>query len=112
MARPQVKIDSDDIYKLAKYGCTNEEIADFHMCSVDTITRRFADILTKARANEKIRLRQLQWQAAEKGNSVMLVWLGKQKLKQKDQMETDNNNTNKTEITYVAEWAAPVKEDK
>jgi hypothetical protein len=33
----------------------------------------------------------MQWQAAEKGNSTMLVWLGKQYLNQKDKSEVHAN---------------------
>ena len=44
-------------------------------------------ILTKGRDKGKIRLRQLQWRAAEKGNVSMLIWLGKQVLDQTDRQE-------------------------
>jgi len=43
--------------------------------------------LTKGRAKGKMRLRQLQWQAAEKGNTSMLIFLGKQMLGQMDNPE-------------------------
>jgi hypothetical protein len=35
-----------------------------------------------------MRLRQLQWQAAEKGNTSMLIFLGKQMLGQMDNPES------------------------
>ncbi len=84
MARPQIEIDPKEVYKLASYGCTNAEIADFCECSKDTIERRFAAELIKGRATCKIRLRSLQWKSAENGNAAMLIWLGKQELGQSD----------------------------
>ncbi len=89
MARPQLEIDEKDVLKLASMGCTMIEIAAFCDCSVDTIERRFADIVAKGKENGKTSLRRLQWQAAQKGNVVMLIWLGKQYLGQKDKQEID-----------------------
>ena len=85
MARPKkYNIDTKQISKLAKLGCTNKEIADFYGCSADLIEKSYSDFLTKGRAEMKLRLRQLQWKSAEKGNAVMLIWLGKQLLGQSD----------------------------
>jgi len=40
--------------------------------------------LTKGRSIKKLRLRQIQWQIAEKGNAAMAIWLGKNELGQSD----------------------------
>jgi hypothetical protein len=85
MARPKLDIDATEVYKLAKFHCTNKEIAEFFSCSVDTITDRFPEELRKGRAEGKHVLRKLQWAAAGKGNVAMLIWLGKQYLMQSDQ---------------------------
>ena len=85
MARPKkYNIDGEQARKLANYGCTNVEIANFYGCSADLIEKSYSDFLTKGRAEMKLRLRQLQWKSAEKGNAVMLIWLGKQLLGQSD----------------------------
>jgi hypothetical protein len=84
MARPPIDIDASDVYKLAKFHCSNKEIAEFFDCSTDTIERRFAAELTKGRAESRINLRKLQWQSAAKGNVSMQIWLGKQYLGQLD----------------------------
>lgn len=89
MARPQLEIDGKEVMKLASIGCSNDEIAAFFDCSKDTIERRFAAELHKGRENGKTRLRRLQLQAAQKGNVVMLIWLGKQMLGQSDKQEID-----------------------
>ena len=85
MARPKkYNLDTDQIKKLASLGCTNKEIADFFGCSADLLEKSFSEFLTKGRAEQKLRLRQLQWKSAEKGNIVMQIWLGKQILGQSE----------------------------
>ncbi len=84
MARPQIQIDPIEVEKLAAMGGNNMEIADFFGCSVDTLERRFAVEMRKGRSKGQIKLRSLQWRAAEQLNSTMLIWLGKQILGQKD----------------------------
>ena len=85
MARPKkYNIDTEEVQKLAKYGMTNVEIADFFGCDESLIRKSYSEYLTKGRAKMKLRLRQLQWKSAEKGNAVMLIWLCKQILGQSD----------------------------
>lgn len=87
MARPQLEIDDNDVEKLASMQCTMKEMAAFFDCSVDTLERRFADTIRKGREKGRITLRRLQWQAAQKGNVVMMIWLGKQILGQAEKQE-------------------------
>jgi len=88
MARPKkYNIDTKEIYKLASYGCTNTEIADFYGCDESLIRKSYSEFLTKGRANVKIRLRRLQWDSAEAGNVTMQIFLGKNILGQQDKIE-------------------------
>ena len=88
MARPKkYKIDHQEVEKLASYGCSNTEIAEFYGCDESLIRKSFSEYLTKGRAKGKIRLRQLQWKSAEKGNVSMQIFLGKNILGQKDKLE-------------------------
>ena len=88
MARPKkYKIEGVEVEKLAQYGCTNMEIADFFGCSNDLIKKSYSQFTTKGRSKGKIRLRQLQWKSAENGNVSMQIWLGKQVLGQSDKQE-------------------------
>ena len=88
MARPKkYDIDTVEVEKLANYGCTNIEIADFFGCSPDLIEKSYSEYLTKGRSSGKIRLRQMQWKSAEEGNVTMQIWLGKQMLGQSDKQE-------------------------
>ena len=85
MARPKkYDIKNEEVQKLAKFGMTNIEIADFYGCSADLIEKSYSDFLTKGRAEMKLRLRQLQWKSAEKGSAAMLIFLGKNILGQAD----------------------------
>ena len=84
MGRPLKELDEDLIIWMAKRQCTHQEIADAVGCSPDTLTRRFADLLTRWRAVGKTRLRAMQWRRASRGSDSMLIHLGKQYLGQAD----------------------------
>lgn len=102
MGRPLKQIDVNLVEGLAHIGCTDTEIAVLCDCSVDTLTRRFADILRKGRESLKMRLRRAQIRAAENGNVTMLIFLGKQYLGQRDTIQID---VNELERQFEAEMA-------
>jgi len=82
MAKKKYNIDVKQLENLARFGCTNIEIAQFFGCDESTIRKGYSEFLTKGRATQKLRLRQLQWKSAESGNVTMQIWLGKQILGQ------------------------------
>ena len=94
MARPRIDIDKEQFKKLCSIQCTEEEIASWFKCSVDTIERfckrefsmSFAEAFKMWSADGKISLRRTQFRMAET-NCSMAIWLGKQYLGQKDQQE-------------------------
>ena len=91
MARPKkYNIDKKQVQNLARLGCTNIEIADFFGCDESLIRHRYSEFLIKGRSEQKMRLRQLQWNSAERGNIVMQIFLGKNLLGQTDKIETTN----------------------
>lgn len=90
---PQPKpIDWEVVARLASIFCTQEEIAHVLKCSVDTLDNRafneagekLSDYIKRHQSTGKVSLRRYQWKAAEKGNTAMLIWLGKQLLGQRD----------------------------
>ena len=88
MARPKkYNIDPGQVEKLAGFGCTNTEIASFYGCDESHIRKNYSEFLTKGRDTGKIKLRQMQWKAAQRGSVPMLIWLGKQVLGQTDKQE-------------------------
>lgn len=87
------------IEKLSLMMCTDEEIASFLGLTVDTLTNKnngeiFAETKNKGQCNGRISLRRMQLKCAEKGNTSMLIWLGKQHLNQKEQQEVSVNDSN------------------
>lgn len=101
--RPKLDIDGHQVQALASFHCTDKEIASFFDCHPDTLRSRFSAFLDKGREEGKRRLRKMQWEAAEKGNVVMLIWLGKQYLNQKESPE-NNDNADKSNVVYESEW--------
>jgi len=87
VGRPKIVVDGALVEKLAGIGCPNKEIASIVGCSVDTLDRHFADVITKGRENGKTRIRQKQIQMALGGNVAMLIFLGKNMLGQTDKQE-------------------------
>ena len=92
MARPKKKISQKQFESLCAIQCTKEEI-----CNVLDVTEKtlnnwcketygegFSLVFNKKRALGKASLRRNQWKLAEKGNSTMQIWLGKQILKQSE----------------------------
>ena len=93
MARPKkYNIENKDVEKLASYGCSVREIANYFGCSEDLIKKSYSQFVTKGKDKGKIRLRQMQWKAADKGNVTMLIWLGKQVLGQSEKSEVKWEN--------------------
>lgn len=93
--RPK-KVLTEDAIKLienmARIMCTDEEIADVLGCSRDLFYTKenenlFRQAIEKGKATGKQSLRRKQYEVAMKGNSSMLIWLGKQWLGQTDKVE-------------------------
>ena len=98
--RPKKEIDYDVVEKLAKFQCTQEEIASFLDISTRTLQRDeyFMELFNKGRESGKMSLRRIQWKHAEK-SVPMAIWLGKQYLGQKDIIEA--STTGETKINIV-----------
>ena len=87
MARPRKKINPQQVTRLARIGCSIDEIATVLDVSRHTLSRRFATEFIKGRENLKMRLRRKQINVALGGNIAMLIWLGKQYLGQSEKQE-------------------------
>jgi len=82
--RPRAVVDAETVGKLAEMGCTTDEIGDWFNVDGSTIRRNFGHVCRQAKAKTKVKLRNAQLETALKGDKTMLVWLGKQLLKQSD----------------------------
>jgi len=100
MARPKKEIDKEIFQSLCEIQCTKSEICNVLHCDEKTLTRwckeiygqGFSEVYKKESEAGKMSLRRMQWEAAEKGNTTMLVWLGKQYLGQKDKQELSGDS--------------------
>ena len=92
MARPKKRISQKQFESLCAIQCTKEEICDVLDVTEKTLNNwckesygeGFSLVFSKKRALGKASLRRNQWKLAEKGNSTMQIWLGKQLLKQSE----------------------------
>ena len=87
----KLEIDEKQVEALASRFWNKKEIAAFFDCSESSISHKFANIVQKGREQGKGRLRDAQLKAALKGNPTMLIWLGKQYLKQTEKIEVTND---------------------
>jgi hypothetical protein len=89
-------LDPSKAEALAALQCTFDEIASGLGVSLSTLERRrkenpeLDEAIKRGRELGKRSIRRLQYDAAKKGNVTMLIWLGKQWLKQADKVETEH----------------------
>jgi len=104
MARTTVNIDWNLAAQLAQAGCNGVQIAAYIGIHYNTLDQRckkdkscdFSEFLRQNRSHGDALLLAKQFEAALKDKDRgMLIWLGKQRLGQKDKQETEN----KTEIS-------------
>lgn len=94
----QEKIDKKQFEELCKIQCTQEEICS--VLGIDhktldswchaTYDMKFSQVFKEKRQGGKASLRRMQWKLAEK-NATMGIWLGKNYLEQKDNVQADNS---------------------
>lgn len=114
MGRPRKEIKQDVFEKLCALFCTEEEIADFFDCTIDTINNwckrtyndTFLEVYRKKKVGGKISLRRSQIRLAEK-SAAMAIFLGKNYLGQKD----DYTDTNEDMLSKLDEVLAHIKGD-
>ena len=91
MARPHKQIDQKHFESLCGLQCTLEEICGFFDVTDKTLDgwckrtygTSFSEVFKQKRGTGKISLRRAQFRLAEK-NANMAIWLGKQYLGQRD----------------------------
>jgi hypothetical protein len=103
VGRPRKPVDFELVDKLCALHCTADEIA--WACNVSTTTldvyikeqqkpdgtfyKNFQDYFSIKCSKGKIKLRELQWRSANKGNVTMQMWLGKNIIDQTDKQQID-----------------------
>lgn len=95
--RPACEIDEVEVFEMACYDCTAEEIAAHFKCSISTLYERFSETLRLGRLAGKKRLRETMERKSREGgpgDTTLLVWLSKQRLGYKD-----NHDDNRGDVT-------------
>jgi hypothetical protein len=101
VGRPLKPIDAEQVYKLARLGCTQEEVGDYFGCARSVISERFRQEFELGRAASKISLRRWQRKKAQAGCSTMLIHLGKAELGQTDRLDiTSQGDSVKTVMHF------------
>lgn len=98
MARPPIEFDLSKVEMCGYFHATQETMAGFFDCSVDTIRRNMQDedsgfckAYKKGNCSMQMKLSEAQIHTAIKNhNATMLIWLGKQYLGQKDVPDSEN----------------------
>ena len=85
----QTVVPPEEIQKLAKLGCSIEEMSDWFGVPSNTLKYNFSDIIAKGRAETKQALRRAQISLALKGNATMLIFLGKVMCHQREDAAAD-----------------------
>ena len=90
----KIKLDYETCEKLASIMCTQAEIADFLGVSTSKLEHdeKFKEIHRKGINKGRASIRRMQYKACEDGNPTMLIWLGKQYLKQRDMKDIQVTN--------------------
>lgn len=90
--RPPLPIDWKRVDELLIAGCTGVEVAAVFDMHPDTLYKKvegtfgitFTNYSAQKRQKGDTILREAQFNKAKKGDNVMLVWLGKNRLSQKE----------------------------
>ena len=92
----KLPVDYAKVRDLARFMFTDEELAVALGCCAKTLQRRrqddpeFVKAVEEGHANGRKSLRASQFASAiQKGNTTMLIWLGKQYLGQKDTVSNE-----------------------
>jgi hypothetical protein len=101
--RPKIVIDWDLVQKLSHIQCTQAEIATAVGVSVDTLHRHpeFAEAHKRGAEGGRKSIRRMQFESATKGSIAMQIWLGKQYLGQRDNLDQRVN----TELQIRADFS-------
>src|ERR1017187_365547 len=108
MSKRKPKIDMIQFMETVGIGATNKELAIIFGCSTDYLEHNLAKEMALGREDLKTRLRKKQLEVAMAGNVTMLIWLGKNILKQTDAPPADlkdDQNANLGQQTLVEELA-------
>lgn len=97
--RPRKEIDFEELKKLCHIQATQEEICAWFDIDEETLNTRifencgksFSAYFKQNKGFGKVSLRRKQYQEALKGNTALLIWLGKNWLSQSDKQDVSDD---------------------
>lgn len=104
-----VIIDWKIVDELLEAGCEGTHVAAYYGIHPDTLYNRckeehgtdFSAYKAEKRAKGDIKLLKVQFEAATiDKDKVMMIWLGKQRLGQKEKQETDLNHSGGVQLIF------------
>ena len=112
--RPRIELNPEELRRLAVLHCTQQEVAAYFCVSLSHVEKRLHDepemrlAWDEGRALGAISLRRQQTALAEKGNATMLIWLGKQLLGQRDNLDLKHAGTGPNGEIELTQHADPI----
>lgn len=91
MGRPKKEFNPDDIYQMAKEGCSVDDIATELGCSDNHIYNHYYDVFKEGQAAGRRALHKKQFDKALEGDASMLKWLGANRLGQSEKIQQSND---------------------
>jgi hypothetical protein len=90
MGRPKKEFDPQEIYQMAKEGCSVDDIATELGCSDNHIYNHYYDVFKEGQAAGRRAIHRKQFDKAMDGDAGMLRWLGANRLGQSDKVHQTN----------------------
>jgi len=87
--RPRKVLDAAEVEKLIALGHSVGGAGAILHCAANTLRHNFLPSIKQGRKIRKSNLQARQFSAAMDGNAALLIWLGRQWLRQKDRTEQD-----------------------
>jgi hypothetical protein len=120
MSRPEKIIDWDVVDELLMAGCPGTDIAAYFGMHPDTFYKRvmaeydmgFSEYLQQKRSSGDCLLRKSQFDKALDKDTSMLIWLGKQRLGQKENHDISIDSTTVKEFAGAMGWIKEMQDKK
>lgn len=104
IGRPKADIDWNRVNELLIAGCSGAEVAGYFGLNKTTIYERcvtdnnltFTEYSSQFYSKGETIIREAQFKKVKEGDNAMLIWLGKNRLKQRDKEEDKPANTQYT----------------
>lgn len=107
VGKPPIKVDWELVETLARRHCSGAEIASYIGIHHDTLGLKvlakygenMTNFLAKMRSKGKATIKAKQFEKAEAGDNMMLIWVGKNFIEQADSQHVKSDE--KLQITLV-----------